>query len=395
MNKNLKLFFPNYFSFFFNGAIVLLLGSVLPFIIQETGISYTVAGTMLSLFALGNFSASLVNPILSKLLGRKNSILITSIFQPFALFFLTLKLPVFVFMVVFFTLGICRGCYSILNNAFINEKGDGSASALNILHMVFAIGAFISPLVLSFFVNCGLGWRYAVYFVIFGSAVSFVLLFTLDYSQTSSANADNSKTVVSENSSRQQVKFWKSAVFYVSGFLLFFYLGLENCVNGWFVSYFKDTGIMSQTFSNSLVSFTWAAVLFGRMVTAVLAKKMNPKILILTDCIATAIFFILLTVSTNLLLVTISILGLGFFFAGIYPTVVANAGKAIRGSDAGTSALLAIAALGGIITPQIVGTVADKTGLMGAISLLVINVAAMIILGIVNCFKINGNPKSH
>ena len=98
MNKNLKLFFPNYFSFFFNGAIVLLLGSVLPFIIQETGISYTVAGTMLSLFALGNFSASLVNPILSKLLGRKNSILITSIFHPFSLFFLTLKLPVFVFM---------------------------------------------------------------------------------------------------------------------------------------------------------------------------------------------------------------------------------------------------------------------------------------------------------
>ena len=79
-----------------------------------------------------------------------------------------------------------------------------------------------------------------------------------------------------------------------------------------FVSYFKDTGIMSQTFSNSLVSFTWAAVLFGRMVTAVLAKKMNPKILILTDCIATAVFFILLTVSSNLLLVTISILGLEY-----------------------------------------------------------------------------------
>ena len=46
--------------------------------------------------------------------------------------------------------------------------------------------------------------------------------------------------------------------------------------------------------------------------------------------------------------------------------------------------LLAIAALGGIITPQIVGSIADQIGLIGAIGLLLVNVIAMIVLSLVN-----------
>lgn len=380
MKNSLKLFFPNYFTFFFNGATVLHLGAILPFIISETGINYAVAGTLLSLFAIGNFLASFVNPFLTKYVGRKNSILITAVFQPIGLILLTLKMPVFVLMISFLLLGVSRGCYSIINNAYINEKGDGSASNLNILHMVFAIGAFLSPLLLSLCEALNVSWRFATYFLTLGSIFSVLFIFNLDLSQ-SPVQKDLSKT---NETSVQKSKFWKMKVFYVSGFLLFFYLGLENCVNGWFVSYFKDSGIMSSTFANTLVSLTWACVLIGRFVTAVLSSKIKSKYIILCECVATAIFFVLLTVSKNLNLVTVSILGLGFFFAGIYPTVVANAGKAIRGSDFGTSMLLAIAALGGIITPQIVGFVADKTGLAGAISLLVINVVVMLVLAFIN-----------
>ena len=48
MKSKWKLFFPCYFAFFVNGAMVLLVGAILPYLIEEAGISYSVAGGLLS-----------------------------------------------------------------------------------------------------------------------------------------------------------------------------------------------------------------------------------------------------------------------------------------------------------------------------------------------------------
>ncbi|MBR0033251.1 MAG: MFS transporter [Treponema sp.] len=376
-----KKFYPNYYSFLVNGAMVLLVGAILPYLMEESGINYSTAGLFLSAFAIGNFLASFVNPFLTKVVGRKASIVITSCLMPLSLMGISLIPPVPVIILLFVLLGISRGSYSIINNAYINEKGDGSAAALNLLHMVFAIGAFLAPMILSFYFKIGLSWRSIVYTISIASTISIIMVFMLDLS----GNGEKKRAGHdSENVPSQKKKFWKEPVFFVSGFLLFFYLGLENCVNGWFVTYFKNTGIMSITFANSLVSFTWLAVLFGRLATAIVSTKVKQKHIILADCFAAAIFFTLLISTKNLAVITISIIALGFFFAGIYPTGVSNAGSVIKGSDLGTSMLLAISALGGILTPQIVGSVADRIGLIGAIALLLVNMVAMIVLALVN-----------
>lgn len=376
-----KKFYPNYYSFLVNGAMVLLVGAILPYLMEESGINYSTAGLFLSAFAIGNFLASFVNPFLTKVVGRKASIVITSCLMPLSLMGISLIPPVPVIILLFVLLGISRGSYSIINNAYINEKGDGSAAALNLLHMVFAIGAFLAPMILSFYFKIGLSWRSIVYTISIASTISIIMVFMLDLS----GNGEKKRAGHdSENVPSRKKKFWKEPVFFVSGFLLFFYLGLENCVNGWFVTYFKNTGIMSITFANSLVSFTWLAVLFGRLATAIVSTKVKQKHIILADCFAAAIFFTLLISTKNLAVITISIIALGFFFAGIYPTGVSNAGSVIKGSDLGTSMLLAISALGGILTPQIVGSVADRIGLIGAIALLLVNMVAMIVLALVN-----------
>lgn len=376
----IKLFYPNYFSFLVNGAMVLLVGAILPYIIDEAGISYTVAGSFLSAFAIGNFLASFINPALTKVLGRKSSIILTSILMPLTLVGISFIPSVPVTILLFVLLGISRGCYSIINNAYINENSDGSPFALNILHMTFAIGAFSAPMIMSALFKFGFSWRAIVYTIAAASTVSVVLLSRLRL------NDAKPGTPTERASSAHKNSFWKHPIFYVSGLILFFYLGLENCVNGWFVTYFKDTGVIPKdsSIANSLVSFTWLAVLFGRLVTALISSKVRKQTIILGDCIATALFFILLISTKNLAVITISILGLGFFFAGIYATTVANAHAAISGSDVGTSMLLAVAALGGILTPQIVGSIADKVGLTGAVSILLVNVCAMIVLSVVN-----------
>lgn len=82
-------------------------------------------------------------------------------------------------------------------------------------------------------------------------------------------------------------------------------------------------------------------------------------------------------------MITISLIGLGLFLAGLYPTSVALAGLYMKGSTNAMSLLTAISCLGGVITPQVVGMVADNIGIVPAISVLSVNALMMVMLAVV------------
>jgi fucose permease len=315
-------------------------------------------------------------------IGRKATIVILSALIPLMWIVITMLPPVSVMYLAFVLLGIGRGAVSIINNAVINDNSDGKPAALNLLHMTFAVGAFLSPFLTSCYISAGLGWRAVAYTVIIGSSFAwlFYAMMKLDY--------NFAEKKIDTNASSKESAYYKNPVFYIMGFLLFLYLGLENCVNGWFVTYFKSMGIMSDAYATNLVSVTWVMVMLGRLLTAKLSEKIHKNKLIFSYCVATAVFFILLIATKNLAVITVAIAGLGFFFAGIYPTSVSSVGKILKGSTTGMSMFLAMAALGGIVTPQLVGIASDHSGMAAAILLLGINAAGMLVLSLFN-LKIN------
>ena len=390
MKSKFRLFFPCYFSFFVNGAMVLLVGAILPYIIEEAGINYSTAGGFLSAFAIGNFLASFVNPVLAAKIGRKATIVSMCSLIPVMLFVITLLPPVPVIYLAFVLVGIGRGSVSIINNAVVNDNSDGKPAALNLLHMTFAVGAFLSPFLTSLYISMGLGWRAVAYTIIAGSAIACILYATMKLDYNWPKESKKAKESANDKNSADKQVFYKTPLFYIMGLLLFLYLGLENCVNGWFVTYFKSMGIMSNAYATNLVSVTWVMVMLGRLLTAKLSSKINKNVLILINCIATAVFFFLLIATQNLTVITIAIAGLGFFFAGIYPTTVSAVGGILKGSNTGMSMFLAIAALGGIITPQIIGVVADGMGMVAAIVILALNAAGMLVMALLN-MKLNKN----
>ena len=129
MKSKWKLFFPCYFAFFVNGAMVLLVGAILPYLIEEAGISYSVAGGLLSAFAIGNLLASFVNPPLAGKIGRKATIVSMSALIPLMWLIITWIPPVPVLYAAFVLLGIGRGSVSIINNAVVNDNSDGKPAA--------------------------------------------------------------------------------------------------------------------------------------------------------------------------------------------------------------------------------------------------------------------------
>ena len=385
-NQKFRMVAPCYFAFFVSGAFVLLVGTILPYLIEEAGINYSTAGDFLSAFAIGNLLASFVNPAIAKFIGKKWTTVILTALIPISFYIITLIPPTLVIYIAFVTAGIGRGSVSIINDEVVNNSFNGKPAALNLLHMTFAVGAFVAPFVTMLFIGNGFNWRAIVYAIIVFSCIS-----TLGYAwmSYSSVSEDNVKDETSENSE----KYYRNPVFYISGFLLFLYLGLENCVNGWFVTYFKSIGIMSDSYAATLVSITWVMVMLGRLLTAKLSTKIDRFRLVMAYCIATCVFFILLIATKNLIVITEAIAGLGFFFAGIYPTSVASVGNVVRGSKTGMSMFLAIAALGGIITPKIVGVLADNYGMVSGILILAVNAVGMLILAIINVIRNSGKGK--
>ena len=113
--------------------------------------------------------------------------------------------------------------------------------------------------------------------------------------------------------------------------------------------------------------------MLGRLLTAKLSTKIDKNKLIFSYCIATAAFFILLLATHNLAVITVAIAGLGFFFAGIYPTSVSSAGAVLKGSNTGMSMFLAI-------------------GMTAAILVLLFNAAGMFVLSLVN-LKVNSKSR--
>ncbi len=370
-----RLFAPCYYAFFANGAMVLLVGSILPYIIAEAGINYSTAGSLLSAFAIGNLLASFIFPALAKVIGRHKTIVVMSALVPISFTIITFVPPAVVIFIALLLAGIGRGSVSIINNAVVSDNTDGKAAPLNLLHMVFAIGAFLAPFFMSLCIGAGYNWRVIVYAIIaltIGSTLGYAWM-TIDYDE-----------VRKKGTGTKDFGFLKYADFYVVTIVLFAYYGIENCVNGWFVTYFRDMGIMSEELAANMVSITWVMVMLGRLFTAAISTKVEKTKLIFVNSILTAVSFIAMIATQNVVVIVISLMGLGFFMAGLYPTCVSSVGRILQGNTTGMSLFLAIIAIGGIIAPKIVGMMADMFGLSGAIAALVVNAVVMMIMSFVN-----------
>ena len=149
---------------------------------------------------------------------------------------------------------------------------------------------------------------------------------------------------------------------------------------------------MSQEFASALVSVTWLAIMGGRLFTALISEKVKKEKLIAVNCVLAAVCFLIMIgvcsfpdrVPAGLFILAGAMLGMGFFFSGIYPTGVANVSRYIQGSPGGTALFLAISAVGGILMPQIVGSLADWIGLSGAVFSMTAAVAGMVLFALWN-----------
>ncbi len=379
MKINRKTFLGVYYTFFVNGIMGLILGTIIFFLSADYGIDYDMQGYLMSANSIGNLLASFSISISTFWLGRKRSIIIISAMILLALGGIISTSVIWLLFVFFFLVGLGRGSVSNVNYAIINDAATGNPVYLNILSVCFAVGAFMTPLLSSFLIKAGYGWKVVVAVGICFAA-SMLFVYVLVPIDETFVKKSRSKPVL--ESEQGEKPFYKNSIFYLAALVLFFYLGAESTVNNWMITYLIDTGRMNEADSQIILSLIWAVIIVGRMTTVFLSTRIQKTRLILVASSGAAIMFCFFAVSSNSVVTRITILLFSFFFSGIYSTAIAVPGKILKGSTAAMGTLLAIAGAGSILMPMMTGLVAKSFGIHSGMIPTVVSIMLTVVFAI-------------
>ena len=359
-----RLIVSTLFVFFVSGAASMLMGNLMPFLRETYDISYARAGFLLSLPSWGNLASVFLTGYLPTYIGRRKTVLLTSVWMALAFILVTFGiggatlLPLACVMI-----GIARGGNSNFSNTMMSTlTGDRAAVGYNLLHGAFAVGAVLSPLAL---VACSSrsenGWK-----IMGGGIVVLCVIQVIVYAKMALPAEKITGSIKSVDKS-----FLKSKSFWLGSAILFFYISVEYAICNWLVTYFKDSGYLSANVSQMMTSLLWVVMFIGRMGGAYLVGRVPRKALLVADGVGLTAFFLLVFFSRSQTPIFIGIMGVGLFMATIYTTALDLGTEKIRGNDLGVSNMVLIGSFGGIITPALVGMVAEEAGIHAGMGVVV------------------------
>ena len=322
-----RLLYSTLFTIFASGAAAQPLGSLIPFFREEYGLGYDLAGVLLSCQSIGNVTAVLAAGFLPSLLGRRKSVLCTAVWMAIAygVFLSGAGSPAVLAAACLMT-GIARGGNSTFGNTMMSTlPGDMATRGYNLFNGGYAMGALIAPLLLVFVTTRWpkLGWR----------AVAVLLLF---------------------------------------------YISTEYAIMGWLVTYFQDVGILDAGQSQIMSSLVWLLMFVGRMTGAFMVGKVSRSLILVVDGVGLLIFFLIMFSAQTASAVVFGLTGVGLFMATIYPTAFSLGSECIKGNDLGCSIMSFTGSTGGVLTPILVGFVAERAGIRAGMGLIIVFIALLL-----------------
>ena len=369
------------FVFFVSGASSVLMGNLMPFLREAYDISYTQAGFLLSLPSWGNIASIFITGYLPSYIGRRKTVLLTAVWMAVAFTLITFGIGgAAMLSLACVMIGVARGGNTNFSNTMMSTlPGEKSAIGYNLLHGAFAMGAVLSPLALILCTRSNsAGWKTMTFGIIL------LCLAQLTVYGNMKLPAEN----ITKSIRKVDRSFLKNKSFWVGAAILFFYISAEYAIVNWLVTYFKDTGILSDEVSQMMSSLLWVVIFIGRMIGAVLVGKISRKVILVVDGIGVLAFFLLVFFSRSELPIFVGIMGLGLFMATVYTSALALGTERIKGNDLGVSTMILIGTTGGIITPAIVGMVAEKAGIqMGMGIVVAVTVLLLVMILISVCMK--------
>ncbi len=379
-----RLIVSTLFVFFVSGASSVLLGNLMPFLRETYDISYSQAGLLMSLPSWGNIASIYITGYLPTYIGRRKTVLLTAVWMAVAFSIIGFGIGgAALLSAACIMIGAARGGNTNFSNTMMSTlPGNKSAIGYNLLHGAFALGAVLSPIALIALTSQSAeGWRYM--------SMGIVILCLLQlavYARMRLPQENISKSIKSVDRS-----FLKNRNFWLGAAIMFFYISAEYAIVTWLVTYFKDTGILSANVSQLMSSLLWVVIFIGRITGAFIVGKISRKVILVVDGVGLFLFFLLVFFSCSEIPIFIGIMGVGLFMATIYTCALSLGTESIKGNDLGVSTMIFAGTSGGIVTPAIVGMVAERAGIQVGMGVVVAVTVLLLATILFSVFSKGGN----
>lgn len=286
-----------------------------------------------------------------------------------------------VFIVGIFFLGLTTSALQFISIAALAESYPVSGKKkIGFMTSMYALGAFLAPLFVDFFINSGLTWKMLFLSLTIGSIIAFagVVMCQNQKAETvlrgDNINAGNTGFVV-----------WGVLLLCV---VMCIYVGFENGF-----AFFVDT-LFEEVFSSGLGKFAlsmfWVVMIPSRVLVGLFAKY-SRKILI-AAIIAIPLITVIIAFANSAELAMALCIPLGFACGAIYPSVLTTLMEYSGDRKATATAMITTATgIGGAAFTALTGILAGSMGLRGAMIALsaffILSLISVVVLGRINIWK--------
>ena len=371
-----------FYAYMSLGLVLIMLGSILPEMKADYALSYQVGGALLSVQSVGYVLAGLLAGYLPFILGIKVSFILIQLSVTLGFIMLLISGNPVWLLISMFLIGIGKGDITNYNNLLMNIYSEGNAGPLNILHACFAAGAVIAPLIAMVVA----GWQPAVIIGCICCAASLVFLLPAGFSDKDLETTDSPDAADAGNSGKKKVDygFVKEKLFWVTVIICFFYQAVKASFMGWMTSFLIETEVMAESLAQFTTSVLWMALMAGRLLCSVAARKFSPRSMILALTLITTGFMAVLLQTKSPAGLIIATAGIGLGMSGMFGTSVSNAGDIFSKYPVCMGFFVFLTSMGAIVAPAIIGSVANTQGMQIGMSTLLIFAACMVAAAVFN-----------
>ncbi len=364
----------SYFSILCYGMSITMIGPALGSVGETFLLSPARLGLFTTLLSAGLLPAVLlggyaVDRYGARVIGVAGQALLTA---GLVLFSIAPSFPVA--LAAFFLLGVGGGSIEIVTNTVVSELYPHKrASALNLLHAFFGIGALAGPIVSGALIDSGIMWE-AAYRILAGLSAAATLLVAV--SPYPARVADSQKVDFSNF-----LAIARTPVALLFGAVIIVYVGAEMGINYWSVLYLTQRHSLTLLMAGSFLSYFWVAITAGRFVVFFAAKKIGDRLLLVMLTAGSLLAYALFLTAGRGWVSGLGLTLVGLFFSGIFPTALGlgvNRFSHVPGTITGF--LMTFMGCGMLIFPYIVGLITDVSSLFSGMLFILVLLACLTVL---------------
>ncbi|MEX2460176.1 MAG: MFS transporter [Paenibacillaceae bacterium] len=383
-----RLLFMGCAAYLLIGLSHVIIGSLLPELLTHYNLHYSSGGQLVFTQFSGFLLGVLLVPWMTATFSKRSTLFMMLIVLGIAQLAYGFLPPWPLMYAIGFIAGFGFGSIEAIIGALIIESiHDKKAMAMSRLEIFFGVGALIMPLFASWMIRIGY-WHISFYII---ALTSLLLALGFKILPLGQAEEHLSKKITNTTKTHVPLPYNKREKYVLLFCILFFliYVGSEMSLANFLPSFLIVNLNIDSALASLSVTCLWGTMVVGRIITGIIADKVNYTSFLLWSCLGTVIFTTLFVFVTSSWSAFIVIMLIGLFMSGIFAVSLLYANKLLPGKiEKTTSILIASGGVGGALMPLAMGWIMDHATVNMAVIFIIMGTVALLVMSML-AFRLN------